>query len=398
MRLCSFLLVLFLAAVCTDPARAQGTWETVTSKEGQFTVEMPKKPNLSQTTTQRGPGGSFKLLMIGAETNDGEYLAFKATFSEKIEEPSAIDTQLSAARDGFAEMWNGKVISEKKVRAEGRLGRDFTIRGKPEGATGVCLIRVRMYLVGNAIYSVAVIAPPGVELPLESGRFLGSLAIGDKKTRAASGKTEAEPAGKELAGWGLAIDPGSDCEVKTNGSSNLAIQVPGTWHDLNPDNGKLNSPRVLREVAGDFIVTVKVVGDFKPGGKSTNPKGLPYNGAGLLVWSDSDNFIRLERGAILRSGKVTTTAAFEEREGGYRGAVHNEVVPGGTCYLRLERKGSRISGAISSDGTNWKKLKPIDTVWPEKLKLGLAAINSSSEPFTVTFEDFHFEGKTKDKP
>jgi regulation of enolase protein 1 (concanavalin A-like superfamily) len=132
---------------------------------------------------------------------------------------------------------------------------------------------------------------------------------------------------------------------------------------------------------------VKVTGDFKPGGRSTNPKGVPFNGAGIVIWSDSDNFIRLERGALLRNGKVSALVAFEEREGGYRGAVHNDVFPAGDCYLRLERKGSRISGAISKDGSTWKQLKPIDTIWPAKLKVGLSAINSSSEPFTVKFED-----------
>src|SRR5439155_4393214 len=141
----------------------------------------------------------------------------------------------------------------------------------------------------------------------------------------------------------------------------------------NADTGKLNAPRVMQPVEGDFLVTVKVTGDFQPGGTCTNPnpKAIPYNGAGILIWSDADNFIRLERGAVLRGGKVGTFVAFEEREGGYRGAVHNQGIPAGTCYLRLERKGSRIHGAISADSSAWKRLQPIDTVWPAKLKVGL---------------------------
>ena len=46
---------------------------------------------------------------------------------------------------------------------------------------------------------------------------------------------------------------------------------------------------------------------------------------------------------------------------------------------------------ISTDGANWRPLKPIDTVWPTKLKVGLASINSSSEPFTVKFEEFELK-------
>jgi regulation of enolase protein 1 (concanavalin A-like superfamily) len=306
--------------------------------------------------------------------------------------PGAEEQALDSERDWLAKEWKGRVIGEKKVRAEGKIGRDFTIQGKPVGEDGVLTIRVREYLVGKVIFMVLVVSEPDAELPEDAGRFLGSLALGEAKVRA-SGTVEPEPLGRELKGWGLAIDADKDCEFVPEQKS-LSIKVPGTYHDLNPDSGKLNSPRVMRAVEGDFVVTVKVSGDFKPGGKATKTNGLPYNGAGLIIWSDSDNFIRLERGAILRNGKVNTIVAFEEREGGYRGAVHNELFAGGTCYLRLERKDSRIFGAISTDGSKWKQVKPIDTVWPAKLKIGLSAINSNNEPFMVKFEEFDL--KTKD--
>jgi regulation of enolase protein 1 (concanavalin A-like superfamily) len=384
MRVLSVVLV--LAAVGTPQAAAQPAWETVTSKEGQFSVEMPVKPSIKRTRTRKGPDGTIKVMVIGCQTESGIYIAQKIELPTPVV-PGAEDAQLNTERDEFAEEWNGKVISEKKVRAEGRIGRDFTIRGKPAEETGVLTLRVREYLVGKAIYAVLVVSAPNRELPEDAGRFLGSLVIGGRAR--ASGKPEPEPTGQELAGWGLAIDPDKDCEFRPEGKT-LAVRLPGAYHDLNPDSGKLNAPRVMRTVEGDFLVTVKVVGDFQPGGKSTNPnpKSLPYNGAGILIWSDTDNFIRLERGAVFRAGKISTFAAFEEREGGYRGAVHNQVIPGGTCALRLERRGSRIHGAISTDGSTWKRLQPIDTLWPAKLKVGLAVINSSSEPFALKFEDF----------
>jgi hypothetical protein len=71
--------------------------------------------------------------------------------------------------------------------------------------------------------------------------------------------------GTELPGWGLAIDPDKDCKF-TPGRGSLTIDVPASWHDLTPASPKpkLNSPRVLREVDGDFVLTVKVSGDFWP--------------------------------------------------------------------------------------------------------------------------------------
>lgn len=174
------------------------------------------------------------------------------------------------------------------------------------------------------------------------------------------------------------------------------IEVPGTWHDLNPHVNKLNSPRLVRTVEGDFSITVKVSGEFKPLGKKQNPVSVPTTGGGIVVWNNSDNFIRLERFALTRGGKVTPLVVFLEREAGYQGAEHNERYPGGDCYLRMERKGSRITGAISLDGKKWKSLKPIDTLWPAQLKVGVSAANSNSNPHAVRFEEYTLTGKVAD--
>jgi hypothetical protein len=216
--------------------------------------------------------------------------------------------------------------------------------------------------------------------------------MGNEKAKVAT-VPEPDPKGKNLPEWGLAIDADDDCKFTPDGKKSLSIEVPGTWHDLNPHFNKLNSPRVLRTVEGDFSITVKVVGEFKPNGKPQNPKSVPSVGAGIVVWNNSDNFIRLERFAIVRKEKVTPFVLFLEREAGYQGAEHNEGYPGGDCYLRMERKGSRIAGSISPNGTQWKKLKPIDTLWPPQLKVGLTVSNSNSEPLTVRFEEVVLTGK-----
>lgn len=380
-------LAVIVAMFVGLPTFAQTNWVPVISKEGGFSVEMPATPTLKTSRTRKENGGVTKIMQIGCENEGGAYIV------QKIEFPTAIvkgaeDQQLNAERDEFAEIWHGKVIGEKKVRANGRVGRDFTIRGKPEKDSGVLTVRIREYLDVKAVYAVIVCSAPNRELPEDTGRFLGSLGIGETKARIA-GTPEKEPDGKALEGWGLAIDVNGDCKF-TPADKTMKFEIPGTFHDLNPDTKNLNAPRVMAPVDGDFILTVKVAGEFKAGGKTTNPnpRGLPYNSAGILVWSDSDNFIRLERAAFSRNGKIATTVAFEEREGGYRGANHNQNTKPGDCWLRMERRGSRINGAVSFDGTTWTKLKPIDTVWPKKLKVGLLAINTSSEPFTPSFEQF----------
>jgi regulation of enolase protein 1 (concanavalin A-like superfamily) len=386
-------LVLVLMTALTTPAFAQPKWEVVTSKEGGFSVEMPVSPSIKWARTRKRADGTTRVTALGGKSDSGLYLVYK------IELPTAVlkgteDRELDAERDALADEFNGKVISEKKVLAAGKYGRDFTIRGKPAEETGVLTIRVRQYLDGKAVYAVIVGSAANRELPADAGRFLGSLVLGDAKARLTAPE-EPEPTGTELKGWGLAIDPDKDCKFSP-GEKSLPINVPGTMHDFGGPLKKFNAPRVMREVDGDFVLAVKVSGELKPGPKSTNPKGVPYLAAGLLIWSDSGNFIRLERAALLRQGKIVPHIAFLEQEGGYGGAVHNEGFTGaGDCYLRLERKGSRIHGAASSDGASWKQLRPIDTVWQTKLRVGLAVISTSSEPFAVKFEEFGLQAEKK---
>jgi len=386
-------------AVCFGPPAsaqtAQKAWESVTSKEGQFSVEMPKKPDVQRTRTRKAAGGTVKSTIIGCKTTGGGYLVYRVDLPTAVVKGTE-EAELKDERDDIAKEWNGKVIAEKKVKAGLRTGLYFTIRGKPDEETGVVTVRTRTYLDGKTIYATMVLSAPNRELPEDAGRFLGSLAIGNEKAKVAGG-LEPDPEGKDLTDWGLAIDKDKDCKIVPDGKKSLSITVPGAWHDLNPHVNKLNAPRVMRTVDGDFTITVKVTGDFKPAGKSLNPKSIPSNGGGIVVWQNSDNFIRLERFAVNRQGKAVPFITFLEREGGYEGAVHNAGHTGGDLYLRMERKGSRITGLISTNGTLWKRLKPIDTLWPSRLKVGLTATSCAAEPMTVKFEEFKLAAKVVER-
>lgn len=385
----SVVLVGALAPIQAQPG--DNDWQKVDSKEGGFTIEFPGKPTINKSRTLKGVGGDVKFTIIGCGGVGGIYMAYK------VEEPTAVvkgteDTELDAKRDFFAKEFNGKVLAERKIRGQKTVGRDFTIRGVPEPGEGTVTIRMRAYLSGNSVYVVSVMSLPNRELPEDTGRFLGSLMIGGTR---AEGTTLPDQNGTNLPGWGLAIDPQKDCEF-TPAKDKLTMAIKSSKHQMAAERQNLNSPRVMREVEGDFTVTVKVNGDFRPGGRSTNSKSAPWHGAGIIVWSDADNYIRLERSAVNRNGKIFPYVNFEEFEGGAHGVTNNETMKGGDCWLRMERKGSRIHGSISFDGTTWKDLKPIQIVWPTKLKIGLQATTTSSLlPWTVTFENYELKTKNR---
>jgi regulation of enolase protein 1 (concanavalin A-like superfamily) len=361
----------------------EAPWKTFVSREGQFVVDFPTDPTSNSSSTENGPGGRLKFVIVECDTPAVAYIIQKITLPTAVMK-GAEGASLTSFRDYIAKKYKGKVVSQKVVKFQGtKPGLDFTVRAQPEpGVAG--MLRVREYLSGQSIYILIAASAINRELPDDTGKFFGSFAIGTTRTKKAGPK--ADVPGKELAGWGTAIDPDGDCQITPEGNA-VTMTIPATLHDLNAEIDKYNAPRILRDVQGDFEIQVKVAGDFKPGTKSTRKGALPSMGAGIIVWRDADNFIRLERAAALNRGKVNTFAIFEEREGGSGGASHNSALTPGTAYLKLVRRGSRIFGFVSKDGQNWTALRPIDTVWPSEVKIGIDAVSSSSEPFAVRFED-----------
>jgi serine/threonine protein kinase/regulation of enolase protein 1 (concanavalin A-like superfamily) len=195
---------------------------------------------------------------------------------------------------------------------------------------------------------------------------------------------------REIAGWGLAIDPDGDCQINGDRTT-LSITVPPTLHDLSADVGKYNAPRVVRDVEGDFEVEVRVEGDFRPGSICNRPGGIPFVGGGIVICDGGDNFIRLERGIVYDQGSLSPYAIFQQHIAGRGAAVHDGPLNAGTTYLRLARRGGTIRGFTSSDGRYWSELEPIRGVRTAKLQVGVDAINSGNAPFTVRFEQLSFK-------
>lgn len=209
--------------------------------------------------------------------------------------------------------------------------------------------------------------------------------------------------GKIIEGWGSPIDPDGDCTFDLQDGA-LVITVPGgpPPHDLSAEIGSSNSPRVLHEVTGDFILQVRVDGDFNPGEKSTQPGRTGYTGAGLVLFADAKNYVRLERATLQRAGGPRHNYGnFEVRLNGQlqRIGITSDLPleDNQPVYLQLERRGSTVLGAISHDGKKWKEGVPkeIGADWPPTLLAGVAAISTSVDVFTPFFSDIRTTNNPK---
>jgi regulation of enolase protein 1 (concanavalin A-like superfamily) len=226
---------------------------------------------------------------------------------------------------------------------------------------------------------------------IDSHRFVSAI-LAVVLVGAAAAAQDQKPL--SIEGWGEITFTAGDCSVNLE-AGRLTIDVPGGTYDLNPTLGGMKAPRVLKEVEGDFIVQVKVTGDFKPGEQSASPNTSSFNSGGLLIWQDAKNYIRLERNAwrLAEGGYACYPPLFEYwRDGEYQNtspdSTTEEFFKGRSTWLKLERREGKVIGSYSHDGKSWTEVKQLDAALPRKVKVGVAVVNTSSKPLTVMFEEF----------
>ena len=200
--------------------------------------------------------------------------------------------------------------------------------------------------------------------------------------------------------WNLPVDPDGDCTVSLGPAPGAAsIRVPGTAHLLSVqvELNRVNAPRVLRDVRGDFEVRVRVAGVETPAGRSTMKAFQPYHGAGLLIWQDPNNYIRLESATELRlppnvtdfrRAKPFRYANFEAWKDGRFVWTKGIPIEDRTTYLRLERVGKVVHASFGPDGVHWTPFPPLDAALDDRLQVGLTAISTAQKPLVADFHDF----------
>lgn len=196
--------------------------------------------------------------------------------------------------------------------------------------------------------------------------------------------------------WGEFIDPDGDSDFHRDGEA-IVILVKGTPHDLSVELDRMNAPRVLRSVTGDFIAQVKVVGPLKPE-SATIPERVAFQSSGLLLYQNDENYIRFERAAIRRDEEVGRYINFERRENGELLPNQNAgIADERDLWLRLERHGKRISASVSADGDRWTSLPSMSADLPSTVQIGIAAVNATDQGFEPRYEDFQlFVDQTED--
>lgn len=201
-------------------------------------------------------------------------------------------------------------------------------------------------------------------------------------------------AGPMIPGLGSVTDPVGDCKI-IGDASRLTIAIPAGDHALAAERKSMTAPRVLQEVTGNFTAQVTITVDFPQNTSTKVPGRFPFQGAGLLLWADPETYVRLERA----QARVTWQGeqqhfiypAWELR---FATKPLRLAIPGdgtlttATTTFRLTRTGSKLTAALSEDGTTWRELDPLTIKLPEKVQIGVVASHNTDGSIEATFEHF----------
>jgi regulation of enolase protein 1 (concanavalin A-like superfamily) len=128
---------------------------------------------------------------------------------------------------------------------------------------------------------------------------------------------------------------------------------------------------LLKALSGDFEIETKVKFD---------PTDI-YQGAGILVFRNDSNYIRLERGyGGVRSG--VNGIRFDKREDEiYEPVATQEQFPtdAKTVELKMRRVGKEFTAFWRLPGNEWTEVGKYNSSYPETVQVGLIACNTAAE-------------------
>lgn len=153
----------------------------------------------------------------------------------------------------------------------------------------------------------------------------------------------------------------------------------------------------MTEVDGDFAAFVQVTGEISPGSATPEDRQghtLPFTvqSAGLILYQDKANFLRLERAGSIFIDSLTPVhrLIIEAVKDGKQGMkpIYLDVPEANTLLVLVKRKG-RVTCMFSPNGGNTMiAFREFALDLPSKLHVGLTAANISAKPFSATFDTF----------
>jgi regulation of enolase protein 1 (concanavalin A-like superfamily) len=185
--------------------------------------------------------------------------------------------------------------------------------------------------------------------------------------------------------WGNWMPRDLTCSYQAT-EHRLRIRVSDGIHTrCGPEPSTGDTPHFLREATGDFTAVVRVA---CPPQDQPNPGRDRWVAGGLIVRVGPMEYVlrRLE-GRIEGGTPAVYVISIGDQNDAIHQPYHVKGIPGPT-FVRLIRRGDRVTPAWSPDGKAWTDLFPARVKWGPKVRVGIIAESCLGVTAEVTFDAF----------
>ncbi len=199
------------------------------------------------------------------------------------------------------------------------------------------------------------VSPPDV--PGErTGEKVADPSIVDFRNGLPQGWTKLDPESEKPSGF-------------ETGANGLKLRIP-SGKDLYGENR--TAPRLVKNITGDFEVETRL--NFNP--------TADYQGAGLIIFRNDSNFLRLERGFGGVGGGGGGIRFDRAEDESYDGVATPEKFPTNSAAvdLKLRREGRIVTAFWREAGkSDWIEVGRVANTYPETVVVGLIGVNTDQE-------------------
>ncbi len=174
MRKRVIISISLLLACCLSACNRAPQPREFKSEAGRFAVMTPT-PLEEMVKPLETLGGKIDLHIFSGQRGDTSYFVSYWDYSKEPIHPDRLEKMLDASRDGSVANVSGRLIREGKLTLMGNPGRELVIETGSQPGLETRRLQARVFIVGNRMYQIMVVAPKDQKSRPEAEAFLQSL-------------------------------------------------------------------------------------------------------------------------------------------------------------------------------------------------------------------------------
>lgn len=169
-RFAGYVADLLLTSKNPQAGNSPQAWKEYSSVEGGFTVLFPGEPTRETQVMEAAPDARFKLFIHKLKTL-AEYSVMYADYPIPVGDPAVAKNVLDYGAKGAVAAVNSELLELKEITLDGHPGRYLRER-MPGGE----IMQVRMLLVGQRMYQIAITTPREKDSSVEMVKAYEAMA------------------------------------------------------------------------------------------------------------------------------------------------------------------------------------------------------------------------------